>query len=370
MNTKLLYTAILTLILTAWLSPRSSESQNTEDVTLPVPQVSSQQALDAVDRGLAFLASEQQENGSWLNTIGYKLNLTYRPKLYNYPHVGVTALACMAFMAGGSTPGRGPYGQNVADGLGFVLDCVNEDDGFISYGMTRMYSHAFATLFLAEVYGMTKDERIKPHLERAVQFITSCQNEEGAWRYVPHDLESDMSITVCQLMALRAAQHAGVRVRQVYIDAAVKYIKDTYVPVGLSEGVFKYQNNMHARYSFALTGAGVTALQFAGIYNTQEIPRGLGWLRNNMPYSVSVLERSQPRFDLRYFYGHYYSALAFYFYGDEALWKEWIDRVERRFVLIQKPGGYWEDDVGRNYSTAMACLILQISKRLLPIFQR
>ena len=45
-----------------------------------------------------------------------------------------------------------------------------------------MYSHGFATLFLAEIYGMTGDEQVKEKLQRAVRLIEKTQNPEGGCR--------------------------------------------------------------------------------------------------------------------------------------------------------------------------------------------
>src|SRR5262245_39569260 len=124
--------------------------------------VVTKEQVDAVERGLAWLAAKQvrQEgspnDGSWISKIGYKLNNDYRWTADDKGHLAVTALACMAFLAGGNSPGRGRYGAEVERGLAFVLRCVN-DDGYIAYAGSRMYDHAFATLFLAEVFGMTHD---------------------------------------------------------------------------------------------------------------------------------------------------------------------------------------------------------------------
>ena len=97
--------------------------------------------LKAIDKGLVFLASRQQDDGSF-GSGGYSRN------------VGVCGLAGMAFMSAGSTPGRGPYGKNIDRAIDFVLSQADES-GFItvpgspSHG--PMYGHGFATLFLAEM---------------------------------------------------------------------------------------------------------------------------------------------------------------------------------------------------------------------------
>ena len=138
----------------------------------------------AVEQGLAWLADQQGADGAWRAKIGYKLNADYR-ETGDDAHVGVSALACMAFLAGGNLPGRGKYGPVVEKGLDFVLSCA-QADGYITFSGTRMYSHAFATLFLAEIYGMTHRQDVRrKKLQKAVDFIVDTQNEEGGWRYVP-----------------------------------------------------------------------------------------------------------------------------------------------------------------------------------------
>jgi len=104
------------------------------------------EAQQAIDKGLAFLATRQQDEGSF-GVGGYSRN------------VAVAALSGMAFMSAGNMPGRGPYGAKVDKCVDFVLDHT-EDSGFINVeGATThgpMYGHGFATLFLAEAYGMTR----------------------------------------------------------------------------------------------------------------------------------------------------------------------------------------------------------------------
>jgi hypothetical protein len=101
-------------------------------------------ARPAIQKGLKFLAAGQQDDGAFSNS-GYGRN------------AAVVALAGMAWLADGSTPGRGPYGEEVGRVADYLLDHC-EENGFISVegAMSHgpMYEHGFATLFLAEVYGM------------------------------------------------------------------------------------------------------------------------------------------------------------------------------------------------------------------------
>ena len=279
----------LAALLLAAAPLRATPAQDGSDVAIDItPQ---QEA--AVARGLAWLADAQRPDGSWVAKIGFKLNNSYQYTARDRGHVGVTALSCMAFMAGGHLPGRGEYGPVVDRGLEFVLSCV-QDDGYITYAGTRMYSHAFATLFLAEIYGMTHREDVQVKLQKAVDFIVKSQNEEGGWRYVPLARESDMSIVVCQVLALRAARNIGIRVPKSTIDRAAIYVVESAVtendPRGRSYrvlrndvGTFRYQKDTFSRSSVPLTAAGVTALHGLGIYSNELIRKGIDYLNTESP---------------------------------------------------------------------------------------
>ena len=55
-------------------------------------------------------------------------------------------------------------------------------------------------------YGMTGDETIKEKLQKAVKLIEKTQNHEGGWRYQPAPYDADISVTICEVMGLRAAR--------------------------------------------------------------------------------------------------------------------------------------------------------------------
>ena len=183
--------------------------------------------------------------------------------------MGVTALAGIAFLAGGHLPGRGEYGDALDRAVDFVLGCVQED-GYITFAGTRMYSHAFATLFLAEIYGMTHREDVRLRLQKSVDFIVKCQNELGGWRYEPLARDADMSIVVCQCLALRAARNIGIRVPKGTIDAAAMYVVDSAergqrAGAGATSAARSPTSAAPARgRTTSLTAAGVTALNGLG----------------------------------------------------------------------------------------------------------
>src|SRR5687767_13553296 len=205
------------------------------------------QQQEAVRRGLSWLAAHQQPDGSFGAGGGAG------------KHAGITALAGLAFMQAGNLPGRGQYGDNVQKCLDFVLASCQES-GLISSDQSHgpMYGHGFATLFLGEVYGMTGDEQVKEKLQRAVRLIEQTQNREGGWRYQPVPYDADISVTICQVMALRAARDAGIKVEKEVIDNSIKYVLRCQNP----DGGFSYMASQGGGggSGFPRSAAGVAAL--------------------------------------------------------------------------------------------------------------
>ena len=235
------------------------------------------------------------------------------------------------------------------------------DTGFITGHDTRMYSHAFATLFLAEVYGMTRQEAMKPKLKRAIDLIVNSQNREGGWRYQPIPVDADLSVTVCTLQALRAARNVGISVPLDTIAKATRYVENCATRRGFTYQSVAGYGISDTRVSFALTACGIVSLHSAGQYDSfrvRDAVRMLGdWRHTLIPGK------------LHYYYGHYYACQAMYVVGGK-LWDDYYPSVRTEILRMQKEDGHWEDDVGPAYATAMACVILQIPCEYLPIFQK
>jgi squalene cyclase len=352
----------------------------------------------AIDQGLRFLVRTQRDDGSWSCDAGHKVNDDYVVTARDVPHVGVTALGILAFLAAGHVPGRGPYGEVVDRAVGFVLSRVR-DDGYITGYETRMYEHAFATLALAEVYGMSRAPELREKLQDAVLFTVKCQNATGGWRYQPFTVDSDMSVTVCQVVALRAARNVGLKVPQATIDRALRYVVESAITSPFDDerehGGFYYQppTTTFNRSSFSLSAAGLTTLFQAGLYDDRalhayirrhDIPKSpLPRIDDTVQYMRAHYDRVP--FDHYYwYYGNYYAAQAMYTVGgtEPRKWEEWYGRVRRDLLARQrvspvpgKPGeteSHWESNVGTShtFATAVALLILSMPFDYLPIHQR
>jgi len=329
-------------------APASAENTALENEITP-------QLNEAVTRGLSALAQMQRDDGS------------FGGQRYG-SNAGISALAGLAFMADGNMPGRGQYSEQVERVLEFILNNINET-GLIAKDTSHgpMYGHGFATLFLGEVYGMTAggdsaDQARRTHdaLVRAVRLIVQTQNEEGGWRYNPTPHDADISVTITQIMALRSARNAGIEVPIETINRAVEYVRLCQN----ADGGFRYQAGRGAS-AWPRSAAGVASLYYAGIYEGDEIERGLDYL-----FETSLPGQARNVGGAHYFYGHYYAVQTMYLAGGER-WAAWWPAIRDEVIGRQEANGAWSDNsAGTPYGTAMALIILQMPKRYLPIFQK
>lgn len=309
----------------------------------------------AIDRGLTWLAKRQVMSGRHegaFGTGGYQGG------------VAVGSLSGLAFMCSGSCPGQGPFGKNIERAVKYITNCV-QDSGYISapgFGQDNMYGHGFGMLFLSEAYGMMDrddaDTVVGDKLRSAVKLTCSAQSDAGGWRYQPIKSDADLSITICQIMGLRAARDAGLHVPDDVREKCIEYVKKSQN----ADGSFRYQIGSGGSGTFPLTAAGVVALYSAGIYDSPEVEKGLAWLMRNMPGG------SVASYHGHFFYGQYYAVQAMWHAGGDH-WQKWYPAIRSTLLKRQSGDGSWADsEVCPEFGTAMASIILQMPNNFLPIF--
>ncbi len=342
-NSRRLITCLLAVLL---ISPLRSA------VAQPVDR--SREVDQAVVRALQYLASEQRESGAW--------------RTNNREAASATSLAIMAFLAVGHTPGEGPYGDRIEDGIRWVLD-QQDDSGLFRHraGSGPMYTHGICTLMLAEVSGMVRGElapRVRRGLERGIRVILSAQavpkgpKHRGGWRYQPTDNNSDLSVTGWQLLALRAARDIGCDVPAESIESAVAYVRMCATP----QGGFGYQPGHGTSPTRA--GTGVLCLEICGQHHADESLRAADYL---------LRDPLRPT-DSFFYYGVYYCTVGMFQVGGRH-WDTTNSRMTNLLLPMQLADGSWpnegrESAYGRIYSTSMTVLALAVEYRYLPIYQR
>jgi hypothetical protein len=275
--------------------------------------------------------------------------------------VAITSYVLLAFMGAGNLPGEGEYAKNVSAGLQFLLDRIQPDGLFqdVSAGQ-YMYNHGMATIAIAEMYGQSQSPAIRPKLERLIQVILKAQGPQGGWRYTPQPRDSDVSVTVMQVVALRAAQESGMSVPQEAITRATEYVVSCN---DARTGGFSYQPGQGA--GFARTAAAIYSLQVLGKYDDPRVKAGSAYLFANVKKRANYFT-----------YGSYYAAPAQYMIGGET-WRNWYGEMKTLLLgEVQRTGdmAHWEpkgkEDVSSVFCTAVFVHILAIPYHYLPLYQR
>jgi Prenyltransferase and squalene oxidase repeat len=295
----------------------------------------------SVSRGLVYLATTQQPDGSWPGQYG-KLS-------------GVVGMAVLTFMAHGEMAGEGKYGKVIDKGIGYIIKTQASNGLLQGGGGSAMYSHGFATLALAEVYGNTDNPKVGPALKKAVGLILTAQNHQGGWRYGVTSSNSDTTVSGAQMVALRAAAQAGIEVPMENLKRAVAYYKSCYSP----GGGFGYTNA--GGTSAPRSGIGLLVLALTGEYRSREVKETADWCYANLPngWKGSYI-----------FYSAYYNSQAMYQAGGK-YWRMWNGTINHEIIGMQGPDGSWPGRHGGAVgSTAMAMLSLEINYNYLPIYQR
>jgi len=298
----------------------------------------------AVDKGLAWLATRQNSDGSYSEG--------------SYQHnTAITSFAMLAFMSQGHLPNQGLYGPEVGKAARFLIASQRGDGFLIGARGGNMYCHAMATLALAELSRQTGDDETKGVAKKAVDLIIRTQNPQGGWRYEPAPTGADISVTIMEVMALRAAKNAGHHVPDNTLKKAIAYINSCY---NRNSGGFSYQPGGGGP-GFARTAAGTCVLFLTGEYSAKEIPDAVKYLQNHF---------NSPQ---HFYYGHYYAAHAMYQVGGKD-WENWYGRLVKFFLPQQQPDGSWSQtrygEIGPVYQTSIACIVLSVPAHYLPIFQR
>ncbi|RMF78934.1 MAG: hypothetical protein D6744_09630 [Planctomycetota bacterium] len=312
----------------------------------------------AIEAGLRYLASVQNQDGSW-RTNG---------STGSYP-TAMTALAGLAMLAHGSTPTEGEYAQNVSSALTYLLKSARRD-GLIAQLEEEshcMHGHGFAMLFLAECYGMEEDTRrqaqIRLALQRAIELTARSQSAAGGWLYTPDSGGDEGSVTVTQVQALRACRNAGLAVPKRVIDRAMQYLHDSTN----DDGGIRYQVSDSGPSRPAITAAAVACYFNAGLYDDPRALKALEYVVNEL----SPRRAAHNRYFGHYYYAHLYMAQVMYLAGPQR-WRPYYDAMQE--ILVEKQneqdGSWMGDHVGPTYGTAVALLILQIPYKNLPIMQR
>jgi hypothetical protein len=281
----------------------------------------------AVLRGLRFLVTSQNPNGSWGKTC----------------KAAMVGFGLLSFLGHGETSDSPEFGPTIKRAIDWVLDSGKEFDGRLSmepkFTATGVYSHAIVTYALCEYYTITKDERAVELLTKAIDYIVDGQGPDGGWMYAYDKSGSDTSVSGWQMQALKAAHLTELQIKGVdaALDRAVLFLRQIQGP----KGGFGYRRP-DDRYS--LTGVGVYCTYFWKQDKDETVRDGIKFMMDQSGKAFPVQYKHQ-KADL---YAWYYNTQACYLFGGAA-WKKWNGVLQDQIVGNQSPNGSWPPVAGKAY---------------------
>lgn len=318
---------------------------------------------EAVLRGLRYLVSTQNANGSWGGGLRSAVS-------------GVTGLSLLCFLGHGETPTSTDFGPAVQKAVEYLIGLGNRGEGRLSgeetFTQTGVYAHAIATYALCEYYMMTKDGAIADLLEKAVTHIVNGQMEDGSWRYSYRGGNPpDTSVTAWQIQALKAAYLSGLNVPGVEaaLEKSMGFLQSMQAPVG----AFIYQTGDDGH---ELTGAGVYCTALWRQRNDPSVTRGAQFLLSQIKTKPLSYQG-----DGANLYAWYYNTQALMLVGGSA-WSTWNAAFQDQLVKNQSADGSWpsvkagkmqgaewldgKEVYKMQYRTTLCVLMLEVYYRYLP----
>jgi len=308
-----------------------------------------------------------------------------------YHDEGVTALALLALVEGGSSLIAGPYRENVVHGLSWLLsrqdpasggfwlpfETVDDEGQGIRVIVThRMYDHAIATLSLCRLHRASPTIALGNASRKAVDFALRARNPYGAWRYSsPPTGESDTSVTAWMVKALTEAERAGFDVDPRAYEGALHWIDEVTDP----------QNGRVGYDSMGSLSARMKGVNDRFPRDNGEPMTAAGllcrFLLDQDPAAAPIMEKHAQRIRTKLpewdpdgygvdVYYWYYGTCAMLRMGGERYWKPWDEVLTDAVLDSQRddgeragswdPIGVWGFLGGRVYSTALMCRCLQV----------
>ena len=312
----------------------------------------------AVGRALNWFTRNQEKDGRWsMERHGGQRG----------HDIAATSFAVLCYFGWGikhDEPGK--FQKPVKKALKWLVENMGEDGNFTGGQHNGMYDQGVATMALAEAYGLTKDPDLREPLERAVQFVIEAQHPQtGAWDYRPRSTRIDTSVSGWQLMALKSAHMADVKVDDRSFKLSAKWL-DT-VGAGQHRGIYGYDGRQYK--TEAMVATGLFCQQLLGVQPSHR----------RMQESIQHMQRKMPSEKQGDFYYWYYACLSLY-QNQGPAWDEWNERMKPIWLNLQvktgKDAGSWDarggrhmSDMGRVITTALATLSLEVYYRYLPLYQ-
>lgn len=358
----------------------------------------------SVSRGLSWLKDHQNADGSW----GEGPN--------RIP--AMTALATLAFLAHGETPGSQEYGACVLKAIRKLIEYGSTSDanGLIK-NSGKGYGHAMVAYALSEAYALTRIPMIEEPMNRTINRIITGQNSLGSYNYLygngPYrgtgKPRCDLSLAGWNYQALKAASAAGCTVKglDTAIGNGVKGIQKVHYT---GEGFAYRSADGKGGGTPTMTSVGVLCLQLMGQGRSKEALTGLKYIETGADGSWMKCDWQAGRNNSLYQWYYQTQAIFQGYSGTGGTWDRWNSEFQKALMKEQESDGHWsspsekygkagmetgkgrqdkdvkddDDSAGTTqngsfasagnidlyiYSTSLCCLMLEVYYRYLPTFK-
>lgn len=285
---------------------------------------------------------------------------------------GATALAILPLLGAGHTHIEGEYKKEVWAGLNYLMKNGKKSGRGRSYleNGGSMYSHGLVSIVFCEAFAMTKDPQLAPFAQETIYYIEDAQDPiGGGWRYRPRE-PGDTSAVGWQVMALKSAKISGLNINSRTFKRTEKFLDSVSTSGGAFYG-YTTPPRPGTQPADARTAVGLLCRMY------------MGWDKNNPGMvdgsgAIAAKGPDTPNSGANMYYNYYATQMVKHIGGAD--WNKWNPKMRDFLVKTQdKQGnaaGSWHlggknhasEAGGRLYTTALACMTLEVYYRYLPLY--
>jgi len=372
-------------LIASWLGLVAVAQTGSPGETIP----SEAQVRETIRKGLDFLMSNQEPDGSW----GHYRNagadeFWTNPETHRSWTVAVTGLVCLTLVETGlSDANRAAYEK----GINYVLDNAlvkrpNEWD------VDNTWAYVYALPALVDAYrrlpetAAERRARVKTMTDAVIAILAETQTPSGGWGYYDFDAYTNPGswatsfMTAVVVLGLQDAKEAGFIVDDKMYKGAVKAVKRCRLPTGAyTYSVEAVPSPRHSEWIDQIKGSlgRIQVCNLALLRAGEEMPKerlteGLDWFFNEHRFLDIARKKPIPHetYYLNsgyfYFFGHFYAAEVIRSLPPEDQSRYW-GLLQREVVKTKEADGsmwdYYMNSYHRPYGTAFGVMSLSQSLR-------
>jgi hypothetical protein len=357
----------------------------------PPSQLTTEDAITAIRRGVAFLLKDQNSDGSWGGPRGAVYTFTgdvwSNPETHRSWKVGTTGLCVLALLEAGQTEDALQAADRAVDYLIAHAPVKRPNEWDTMNSWAYIYGlQALARAYADPRYAATpRREQCRDAAELLLHKLAECQAPSGGWGYLEFNLPrtprqqwATSFTTAAAVVAMVDAQQAGLVIDADTLRRAVRAVERCRLPSGAyTYSVPAIADPRHSEWIDQIKGSlgRIQECNLALLLAGREVPEqrlttGLDYLFQHHRFLDIARNKPIPHenyyYNSGYFYlfGHYYAARLVRQLPPEQRAAYWPRLRYEVAKLQQKDGSMWDYDMHayhKPYGTAFGVLALAAS---------